>query len=65
MDGLDSRSPMARKVPRHPFFKFFQGSLHNNNNNNKEIHRMGKSIKEKLLEMVQVTVFFCLMKSEK
>jgi len=34
MDGLDSRSPMARKVPGHPFFKFVQGSLHNNNNNN-------------------------------
>jgi len=32
MDGLDSRSPMARKVPGHPFFKFVQGSLHNNNN---------------------------------
>jgi hypothetical protein len=29
MDGLDSRSPMARKVPGHPFFKFVQGSLHN------------------------------------
>ena len=32
---------------------------------NKEIHHMGKCMKQKWLEMVQITVFFFFMKSEK